>query len=187
MTDYTDIDTRLEEYSDAFDAYVESGEMPASISKDDYLAEYMREVIENNELNKDPDPTWIETVKDELMSFFAFLLEHLKALQHEAEKELELIARFKESPVGQQLEIWQQVRKTIEANFSEYEVNISGYAAQLESEDNATVFAAVASDWEAACRARLQQKESEILKRAKNQFERQCLEAGKQDYQEKAS
>ena len=74
MTDYTDIDTRLEEYSDAFDAYVESGEMPTSIYKDDYLAEYMREVIENNELNKDPDPTWIETVKDELMAFFAFLL-----------------------------------------------------------------------------------------------------------------
>lgn len=185
MTDYTDIDTRLEEYSDAFDAYVESGEMPASISKDDYLAEYMREVIENNELNKDPDPTWIETVKDELMSFFAFLLEHLKALQLDAKKEWDMIVRFKESPVDEQLGMWQQVRDAIEANYSEYEVNISGYAAQLESEDNESVFAAVAGDWEMACRTRLQQKESQILKRARNQFERQSREAGKQDYQDK--
>lgn len=185
MTDYTEIDTRLEEYGDAFDTYVETGEMPASISKDDCLAEYMREIIDNNEVNKDSDPTWIETVKDELMSFFAFLLEHLKSIQHEAEKELGMIACFKVSPVGQQLEMWQQVRETIEANYSEYEVNISGYAAQLDSEDNAAVFAAVAGDWEAACRARLHQKECEIMKRAKKQFERQCREAGKQDYQDK--
>ena len=185
MTDYTDIDTRLEEYSDAFDAYVETGEMPASISKDDYLAEYMREVIDDNELTKDSDPTWIEVIKDELMSFFAFLLKHLKALQLEAEKELGMIARFKESPVDEQLGMWQQVRDAIEANYSEYEVNISGYAAQLESEDNESVFAAVAGDWEMACRTRLQQKESQILKRARNQFERQSREAGKQDYQDK--
>ena len=185
MTDYTDIDTRLEEYSDAFDAYVETGEMPASISKDDYLAEYMREVIDDNELTKDSDPTWIEVIKDELMSFFAFLLKHLKALQLEAEKELGMIARFKESPVDEQLGMWQQVRDAIEANYSEYEVNISGYAAQLESEDNESVFAAVAGDWEMACRTRLQQKESQILKRARNQFERQSREAGIQDYQDK--
>lgn len=185
MTDYTDIDNKLEDYSDAFDVYIETGEMPASISKDDYLAEYMREVIDDIELNKNSDPTWIEVVKDELMSFFALLLEHLKALQLEAMKELNMIARFKQAPVGQQQEMWEQVRETIEATYSEYEVNISGYAAQLETEDNATVFAAVAGDWETACRARLQHKESQILKRAKNQFERQCREAGKQDYQDK--
>lgn len=185
MTDCTDIDAKLEEYSDAFDAYVETGEMPTSISKDDYLAEYMREVIDDIELNKDSDPIWIEVVKDELMAFFAFLLEHLKALQLEMKKELGMIARFKESPVERQLEMWQQVRKTIEANYSEYDVNISGYAAQLETEDNATVFAAVAGDWDAAYRARLQLKESLILKRAKNQFERQSREEGKQDYQGK--
>lgn len=185
MTDYTDINARLEEYSEAFDAYVETGEMPASISKDNSLAEYMREVIDDNELSKDSDPTWIEVVKDELMSFFAFLLEHLMALQLEATKELEMIARFKESPAEQQLEMWPHVRETIGATYSEYEVNISGYAAQLESEDNGAVFAAIADDWETACHARLQQKESQILKRAKNQFERQSREAGKQDYQDK--
>lgn len=185
MTDYTDIDARLEEYSEAFDVYVETGEMTTSISKDDYLAEYMQEVIDSNELTKDSDPTWIEVIKDELMAFFAFLLEHLKALQLDARKELSMIARFKESPVDEQLGMWHQVREAIEANYLEYEVNISGYAAQLESEDNGAVFAAVADDWETACRARLQLKESQIMKRAKDQFERQSCEAGKQDYQDK--
>lgn len=185
MTDYTDIDARLEEYSEAFDIYVETGEMPSSIAKDDYLVEYMQGILDDYELNKDSDPVWIEVVKDELMSFFAFLLEHLKVLHLEAKRELEMIARFKSSTIEQKQEMWQQVSETIKGNYSEYEVNISGYEAQFESEDNATVFAAVAGDWEAACRTRIQQKEGQILKRAKNQFERQSHEAGKRDYEDK--
>lgn len=185
MTDYTDIDTKLEEYSDAFDAYIETGEMPSSISKDDYLAEYMREVIDNNELNKDADPIWIEVIKDGLMSFFALLLEHLKVLQRDTRKELDMIAQFKNKSKEQQQEMWQPVRDYIKANYSEYEVNISGYEAQLETEDNAIVFAAVADDWEAACLSKIQKKEKQLLTRAKNQLARTSHDAGKQDYKDR--
>lgn len=185
MTDYTDIDKKLEEYSAAFDFYVENGEMPLSISKDDYFAEYIREVIDNNQLNKNSDPIWIEAIKDELISFFAILLEHLKVLQLEAKKELCMIARFKDSSVEGKHIMWQQVCETIKANYSEYEVNLQGYLAQLESEDNASVFAAVVGDWESACQARLKQNENQMLLRAKNQFERQSHDAGKQDYEDR--
>lgn len=185
MTDYTDIDGKLEEYSDAFDIYVETGEMPSSISKEDYLAEYMQEVIDNNELNKDSDPTWIETVKDELMSFLVLLLELLKDLQLEANKELEMIERFKEASFEHKQEMWGHVRETIETNYSEFEVNICGYVAQLGTENNEAVLAAVVDDWEVACRTRIQQQERQILTRAKNQFERQSHEVGKQDYEDK--
>lgn len=185
MTDYADIDTKLEEYSRAFDDYVETGAMPDSISKDDYLAEYMREVIDNNELNKSSDPIWIEVIKDELMSFFALLLKHIKVLQIEAMQELNVIAQFKMSTLKQKHEMWRKVHEIIANNYSEYDVNISGYAAQLKSDDNEAVFAAVADDWEVACRARIQQQERQILTRAKNQFARQSHEVGKQDYADK--
>ena len=48
MIDYTDIDAKLEEYSEAFDFYMERGEMPPNVSPDDCLIGYMQEVIGNN-------------------------------------------------------------------------------------------------------------------------------------------
>ena len=48
MIDYTDIDAKLEEYSEAFDFYMECGEMPPTMPPDDCLAGYMQEVIDNN-------------------------------------------------------------------------------------------------------------------------------------------
>ena len=47
MIDYTDVDAKLEEYSEAFDFYMECGEMPPTMPPDDCLAGYMQEVIDN--------------------------------------------------------------------------------------------------------------------------------------------
>ena len=35
MIDYTDVDAKLEEYSEAFDFYMECGKMPPSMRRDD--------------------------------------------------------------------------------------------------------------------------------------------------------
>ena len=43
MIDYTDVDAKLEEYSEAFDFYMECGEMPPSMPPDDCLAGYMQD------------------------------------------------------------------------------------------------------------------------------------------------
>ena len=95
MIDYTDVDAKLEEYSEAFDIYMESGEMPPSMPEDDCLAGYMKEVIDNNPQIDGSDPTWVEVLKDELISYFAVLLEQFRAMQLEAMKELALIAKFR--------------------------------------------------------------------------------------------
>ena len=68
MIDYTDIDSKLDEYSEAFDFYMECGEMPPSISEDDCLAGYMREVIDSNPQIGVSDPTWVEILKEDLIS-----------------------------------------------------------------------------------------------------------------------
>ena len=78
MIDYTDIDARLDEYSEAFDFYMECGEMPPSMSEDDCLAGYMREVIDRNPQIDGSDPTWIEILKEDLISFFTALLEQFR-------------------------------------------------------------------------------------------------------------
>lgn len=62
MIDYTDIDAKLEEYSEAFDFYMECGEMPPTMPPDDCLAGYMQEVIDNNPQIDGSDSTWVEVL-----------------------------------------------------------------------------------------------------------------------------
>ena len=107
MIDYTDVDAKLDEYSEAFDFYMERGEMPQQISEEDCLAGYMKEVIDNNPQIDGSDPTWVEVLKEDLISFFTALLEQFRALQLEAMKELAMIAKFSQVPIEQKLFLWQ--------------------------------------------------------------------------------
>ena len=67
MIDYTDVDAKLEEYSEAFDFYMESGEMPPTMPEEDCLAGYMKEVIDNNPQIDGSDETWVEVLKDGIL------------------------------------------------------------------------------------------------------------------------
>ena len=185
MTDYTDVDAKLEEYSEAFDFYMEYGEMPPSMPPDDCLAGYMQEVIDNNPHIDGSDPTWVEILKEDLISFFNALLEQFRVMQIEAMEELATIAKFNEAPIEEKRMMWQEVCKTIEAGYSKYDVNLSGYTAQFKTEDKDAVFSALTSDWENACKTKLDRKELQMLNRAKLQFEQLSHEAGTRDYQYK--
>lgn len=185
MNNYADIDAKLEEYSEAFDFYIEHGEMPPSVSEEDCLIGYMRDVIDSNPLIDASDSTWVEVLKDDLMSFMALLLELLGDMQKEADKELMLIAGFKAAPIEDKCRMWQHICKMIEAGYSVYDVNLPGYIAQFETMEKEAVLSALVSDWENACQAKLEQKTQQMLKRAKNQFEQRFREAGTNDYEDK--
>ena len=186
MTDYTDTDTKLEEYSEIFDYYMEHGEMPPTASNDDCLIGYIQEVIDSNPQIDTSDPTWVEVLKDDLISFLALLLDLLCDMQKEAKRELDMIAQFNDTPIEQNLRMWKKICEQIESHYSIYEVNLPGYIWQLENmEDKEAVLAALASDCESACKAKLEQKTQQMLRRAKNQFEQRFHEAGTVDYEEK--
>lgn len=185
MIDYTDIDARLDEYSEAFDFYMECGEMPLSMAEDDCLAGYMRDVIDSNPQIDGSDPTWVEILKEDLISFFTALLEQFRAMQLEAMKELALIAQFRGAPIEQKRMMWKQVCDTIDAGYSKYEINLAGYTAQFTTDDKGAVFTALANDWETACKNRLERRERQMLDRSKSRFEMFCKEAGTRDYEDK--
>lgn len=185
MTDYTDVDAKLEEYSEAFDFYMECGEMPPSIPPDDCLAGYMQEVIDNNPQIDGSDSTWVEVLKEDLISFFNALLEQFRAMQIEAMKELALIAKFNKATIEEKRIMWKEVYSTIETGYSKYDINLPGYTAQLKTDDKNAVFSALTSDWENACKAKLDRKERQMLNRAKMQFEQLSREAGTRDYEDK--
>ncbi len=185
MIDYTDVDAKLEEYSEAFDFYMECGEMPPSIPSDDCIAGYMKEVIDNNPQIDGSDPTWVEVLKEDLISFFTALLEQYRILQIEAMKELAMIAKFREAAIEEKRMMWQEVYTTIEAGYSKYDVNLPGYKAQFKTDDKDAIFSALTSDWENACKAKLDRKERQMLSRAKMQFEQLSRDAGTRDYEDK--
>lgn len=185
MIDYTDVDAKLEEYSEAFDFYMECGEMPPSMPPDDCLAGYMQEVIDNNPQIDGSDETWVEVLKEDMISFFTALLEQFRAMQIEAMKELAMITRFREATIEEKREMWQEVCGTIEAGYSKYDVNLSGYTAQFKTDDKGAVFSAMTSDWENACKAKLDRKERQMLNRAKMRFEQFCRDAGTGDYEDR--
>lgn len=185
MIDYTDIDARLDEYSEAFDFYMERGEMPPSMPESDCLAGYMQEVIDSNPQIDGSDPVWVEVLKEHLISFFTAMLEQFRDMQLEAMKELAMIARFREASIERKRTMWQQIGDTIRAGYSEYEVNLAGYTAQFKTDDRDAVFSALTGDWESACKNKLEQEERRILERSKTRFEIFCKEAATRDYEDK--
>lgn len=185
MIDYTDVDAKLEEYSEAFDFYMECGEMPPNMPPDDCLAGYMQEVIDNNPQIDSSDPTWVEVLKEDLISFFTALLEQFRAMQIEAMKELAMIAKFNDATIEKKRMMWTEVCSIIEARYSKYDVNLAGYTAQFKTDDKDAVFSALTSDWANACKAKLDRKERQMLNRAKMQFEQLSREAGTRDYEDK--
>lgn len=185
MIDYTDIEAKLEEYSDAFDIYMETGKMPETSSDEDILIAYMKDVIDNNPQLDVSDPLWVEIMKDNLMAYFTKLLELYRELQLEAQKELDFIQSFQNAPIEKKREMWAEVTKQIENNYTKIEVNLPGYVEQFKTENRQHVFNALVNDWENACSSRLEYKEIQILQRSKGDFELSTQRAGTQDYEER--
>lgn len=121
--------------------------MPPNVSTDDCLIGYMQEAIDNNPQIDGSDPTWVEILKDDLISYFSILLEQFRALQLEALKELAMITQFIDASIEKKRMMWQQVDDAIESKYSKYEVNLAGYSAQFKSEDRDAVFSALTDDW----------------------------------------
>lgn len=183
MTDYTNIEAKLEEYAEAFDVYMNYGRMPANISGEDCLIQYIKEVIDNNPQLDISDPTWIDVLKDNLISYLNVLLEQFSSMQYEAEREHEMIKRFAEAPLEVKRQMWPDVKRTIENNYSYYEVNIEGYISQFKTEDRDAVFSALTDNWWYACNAKLRRNEQYIFEGSKEKFENLCQDIGTTDYE----
>lgn len=100
-------------------------------------------------------------------------------------KELAMIAKFNEATIEEKRMMWQEVCSTIEAGYSKYDINLPWYTAQFKTDEKGAVFSALTSDWENACKTKLERKERQMLNRAKMQFEHLSREAGTRDYEDK--
>ena len=74
MTNQEYIDNRLATYNEAFDFYMDCGEMPKSIEKGDILGAYLKSVIDSNPQLDSQDPLWMEVLKDDLLAFLSAIV-----------------------------------------------------------------------------------------------------------------
>lgn len=185
MTDYTDIEARLDGYSEAFDFYMECGDMPPEVEADDCLAGYIKETIDNNPQIDGSDPTWVEVLKENLLSYINVLLKAFAQWQREMEEELRMIASFSSASLERKRKMWPEVCRRVRQGYTAAEVNIDGYSRQFADHDADAVFAALTGDWETACRDRFDRQCHALLQRSQRQWENDLIEIGSVDYEER--
>lgn len=185
MIDYTDVDAKLEEYSEAFDIYMESGEMPPTMPEEDCLAGYMKEVIDNNPQIDGTDTTWVEVLKEGLLTYFYQLIQAFASIQQQTEKEMDFIQSFENASIEKKRALWSDVRNLISKKYSKFEVNLEGYTNQFATEETDAVMCALISDWKKACNEHCQQQQMSILSKSQKNWEQSMNEIGNQDYEER--
>ena len=186
MTDYSNIDAKLEEYSEVFDIYLDGGKLPPTDGQDP-LRDYIVSVIDNNPQLDVSDSTWTEVLKESLMSYFSQLLVAFAEIQAEMERELTIIALFSQANIDGKRKMWKQVRNHIRKRYSKFQVDLDGFTGQFGSGEgnNESVLKAITEDWEKACERSAEERQQELLNKSQKQWELQIKSYGSRDYEER--
>ena len=177
------IDSKISAYSEAFDFYMDCGQMPDDVPKGDLLAGYMKSVIDANPQLDSQDTTWKEVLKDDLLAFLSSLLGIFFQVEQAHQKEMSFIEQFRKAKIEKQRNLWDSVYKHVKGNYPSSEVNIDGYVKQFAGNKTQDVIDALSEDWKKAAEKRLNQKEEQLIEQNKNRWERHMREWGQTDYE----
>ena len=177
------IDQRVAAYSEAFDFYMDCGQMPDMVPNDDLLSGYMKSVIDANPQLDSQDATWKEVLKDDLLAFLSALLGAFFDVEQAHQKETDFIERYQNAQLEQQRQAWPAVYKHVKGNYAPTDVNIDGYVEQFKDHETQDVIDALTEDWRKAADKRLNKKEEQLLEQNKDRWERRMREWGRSDYE----
>ena len=177
------IDQRVAAYSEAFDFYMDCGQMPDMVPNDDLLSGYMKSVIDANPQLDSQDATWKEVLKDDLLAFLSALLGAFFDVEQAHQKETDFIERYQNAQLEQQRQAWPAVYKHVKGSYSPTDVNIDGYVEQFKDHETQDVIDALTEDWRKAADKRLNKKEEQLLEQNKDRWERRMREWGRSDYE----
>lgn len=182
----TDITNKLQEYDEAFDFYMDRGQLPESIPQGDLLGDFISQTIQDNPQLESQDPIWVEILKDELMKFIEAMLKLFQPIEENHRQEKTLIAAFASGGTDRKRALWKQVYRTIKTKYKPVEVNIDGYIEQIKNnEDLDAVFVSMVKDWEKACEQREVRLKKLTIERNEKAWEHHVKECGNYDYEER--
>ncbi len=177
------IDQRVAAYSEAFEFYMDCGQMPDMVPNDDLLSGYMKSVIDANPQLDSQDASWKEVQKDDLLAFLSALLGAFFEEEQAHQKETDFIDQYQNAELEQQRQAWPAVFKYVKGNYAPTDVNIDGYVEQFKDHDTQDVIDTLTEDWRKAADKRLNKKEEQLLEQNKDKWERRMREWGRSDYE----
>ena len=157
-----DIVKKIQEYNEAFDFYMDRGEMPETIGEGDLLGSYLEQTLQDNPQLDSQDPMWKELLKEELMRFLETMLQLFQPMEERHHREKGFILAFLGGNMDSKRQMWQQAKQIIILGYKQEKVNINGYEEQLKETDNSerqeAILNALANDWDKACDEKLKQQ-----------------------------
>lgn len=185
MNNESEILRKLREYDDAFDFYMDRGQMPDTIPQDDLLGGFLKQTIDENPQLESQDPVWKELLKDEVMKFLEAMLELFQPIEKAYQREKKYMVVFADANIDQKRNMWGEVYGTITKEYAPEEVNIDGYVEQMKSQDLDAVFASLLSDWDKACDELVRKKKVEIIEFNREKWEKGVKEHGNADFKQR--
>ena len=185
MNNESEISRKLREYDDAFDFYMDRGQMPETVPPDDLLGGFLKQTIDENPQLESQDPVWKELLKEEVMKFLEAMLELFQPIEKAYQREKEYMVVFADADIDQKRKMWREVYGTITKEYAPEEVNIDGYVEQMKSQDLDAVFASLLSDWDKACDELVRKKKVEIIEFNREKWEKGVKEHGNADFKER--
>lgn len=183
-----DIVKKIQEYDEAFDFYMDRGEMPETIGEGDLLGDYLGQTLQDNPQLDSQDPLWKELLKEELMKFLEAMLQLFQPIEERHQKEKGFILAFLGGNIDAKRQMWQQAKNIIVLGYKQEEVNINGYEEQLRESDNSqrqeAILNAMAKDWDKACDEKLKRREKAAIDQYGKNWEMHVKEHGLSDYKE---
>lgn len=157
------IDQRVAVYSEAFDFYMDCGQMPDLVPSGDLLAGYIKYVIDANPQLHSQESAWKEVLKDDLLAFLSTLLGAFFEIEQAHQKDLAFIKTYQKADIDQQRQLWGSVYKHVKRHYAPVDVNIDGYIEQFKDHETQDVIDALTEDWRKAADKRLGKKEEQLL------------------------
>ena len=185
MNNESEISRKLREYDDAFDFYMDRGQMPETVPPDDLLGGFLKQTIDENPQLESQDPVWKELLKEEVMKFLEAMLELFQPIEKAYQREKEYMVVFADADIDQKRNMWGEVYGTITQEYAPEEVNIDGYVEQMKNQDLDAVFASLLSDWDKACDELVRKKKVEIIEFNREKWEKGVKEHGNADFKER--
>lgn len=185
-----DIAQKLREYDEAFDFYMDRGEMPDTIPPTDLLGGFLGQTLHDNPQLESQDQLWKELMKEELMKFLKAMLQLFQPMEEQYRREKDFILAFLDGGIDEKRQMWSQAKAIIDNCYSREQVNINGYEEllkELSSNDEQkkdAILTSLAKDWDKACDEKLKRQEQEAIDRYGDKWEMQIKEHGLSDYKE---
>lgn len=179
------IEEKCAVYNEAYDFYMDCQQLPDNLPQDDLLGNHLKTTLNAYPDIQKQDATWIEVLKEDLLTFYHAMLTAFASIEEEQEKELAYIQKYQNGDLEEQRAMWGDVYRYVKGNYNSNEVNIDGYVQLFKGNNTQDVINALSNDWRQASEQSKYEREERLLHKEKIKFERNIELCGSTDYQEK--